>query len=196
MVHHITERGASAADAALKHGVSAVTARKWLVRYFADGAAGLLDKFLRPREVSAEHRPTGTGHRRAATQAHPVSAHRVVHGRVPGHRQPGTASSRPLATERPAPERAGPALRTRMLRRVAAHRHQEARTLQQGRPPHHRRPHPASAKYRLRLRLRGCGPPQSHGVHVALPGRYPAQHRSVPAGGRRLLRMSARPSSE
>ena len=58
MVQDITERGASAADAALKHGVSAVTARKWLARYLADGAAGLLDKSSRPekspRSISPE----------------------------------------------------------------------------------------------------------------------------------------------
>jgi transposase len=39
MVQDITERGASA-----------VTARKWLARYVADGAAGLLDKSSRPEK--------------------------------------------------------------------------------------------------------------------------------------------------
>jgi transposase-like protein len=32
MVHDITERGASATEAGARHGVSAVTARKWLGR--------------------------------------------------------------------------------------------------------------------------------------------------------------------
>jgi len=48
MVQDITMRGRSAAEAAQAHGVSAVTARKWLGRYLADGAQGLLDKSSRP----------------------------------------------------------------------------------------------------------------------------------------------------
>jgi transposase len=48
MVRDITERGVSAAQAGRQHGVSAVTARKWLGRYLADGAAGLMDKSSRP----------------------------------------------------------------------------------------------------------------------------------------------------
>lgn len=48
MVQDITERGASAPEAAARHGVSAVTARKWLGRYLAGGAAALLDKSSRP----------------------------------------------------------------------------------------------------------------------------------------------------
>ena len=48
MVQDITQRGLVASDAAAKQGVSAVTARKWLGRYLADGAAGLMDKSSRP----------------------------------------------------------------------------------------------------------------------------------------------------
>ena len=48
MVQDITERGLSAAQAGRQHGVSAVTARKWLGRYLADGAAALMDKSSRP----------------------------------------------------------------------------------------------------------------------------------------------------
>jgi transposase len=50
MVQDITERGMSASEAAAKQGVSTVTARKWLGRYLADGAAGLLDKSSRPEK--------------------------------------------------------------------------------------------------------------------------------------------------
>jgi transposase InsO family protein len=50
MVHDITERGASAAEAAARHGVSAVTARKWLGRYLAAGPSALLDKSSRPEK--------------------------------------------------------------------------------------------------------------------------------------------------
>lgn len=50
MVQDITERGASAAEAAARHGVSAVTARKWLGRYLAAGPAALLDKSSRPEK--------------------------------------------------------------------------------------------------------------------------------------------------
>lgn len=48
MVQDMTERGFSPAEAGEKHGVSAVTARKWHGRYLADGAAALLDKSSRP----------------------------------------------------------------------------------------------------------------------------------------------------
>jgi transposase InsO family protein len=48
MVQDITLRGLCASDAAAAAGVSAVTARKWLGRYLADGVEGLLDKSSRP----------------------------------------------------------------------------------------------------------------------------------------------------
>jgi transposase len=48
MVQDVAEGGCSASEAAAKQGVSAVTARKWLGRYLAHGAAGLLDKSSRP----------------------------------------------------------------------------------------------------------------------------------------------------
>jgi transposase InsO family protein len=49
MVQAITERGDSVAEAAACHGVSAVTARKWLGRFLAAGPGGLLDKSSRPQ---------------------------------------------------------------------------------------------------------------------------------------------------
>ena len=51
MVQDITQRGIAASDAAAKQGVSAVTARKWLGHYLADGAAGLMDKSSRPENA-------------------------------------------------------------------------------------------------------------------------------------------------
>jgi len=48
MVQDITQCGLAASAAAAKQGVSAVTARKWLGRYLADGVAGLMDKSSRP----------------------------------------------------------------------------------------------------------------------------------------------------
>ena len=48
MVQDITERGVSATQAAAQHGVSTVTARKWLGRYLAGGPAAMLDKSSRP----------------------------------------------------------------------------------------------------------------------------------------------------
>jgi len=48
MVEDITKRRLSASEAGLAHGVSAVTARKWLGRYLAGGAAALMDKSSRP----------------------------------------------------------------------------------------------------------------------------------------------------
>lgn len=58
MVQDITERGASASQAACRHGVSVVTARKWLARYLADGAAGLLDKSSRPQRSPRSIEPS------------------------------------------------------------------------------------------------------------------------------------------
>ena len=48
MVEDITKRGLTASEAAAAHSVSAVTARKWLGRYLADGATALADKSSRP----------------------------------------------------------------------------------------------------------------------------------------------------
>ena len=48
MVQDITQRGLAASEAGRRHGVSAVTARKWLGRYLSEGVAGLLDKSSRP----------------------------------------------------------------------------------------------------------------------------------------------------
>ena len=50
MVQDLTGGGLSASEAAVKHGVSAVTARKWLGRYLVGGAAGLVDKSSRPEK--------------------------------------------------------------------------------------------------------------------------------------------------
>ena len=50
MVQDITQRGHSVTDAAATHGVSAVTARKWLGRFRAGGPDGLLDKSSRPEK--------------------------------------------------------------------------------------------------------------------------------------------------
>ncbi|TNW54283.1 leucine zipper domain-containing protein, partial [Acinetobacter baumannii] len=57
MVEDITQRGLSASDAAVAHGVSAVTARKWLARFLTDGAAGLADKSSRPAKSPRAIRP-------------------------------------------------------------------------------------------------------------------------------------------
>ena len=48
MVKDITERGFSCGEAAAAHAVTAPTARKWLGRYLAQGAAGLADRSSRP----------------------------------------------------------------------------------------------------------------------------------------------------
>jgi len=49
MVRSVTERGATLRVAAVNHGVSVPTARKWTDRYLAQGATGLLDRTSRPR---------------------------------------------------------------------------------------------------------------------------------------------------
>jgi transposase InsO family protein len=57
MVQDITQRGLSATEAGAKHGVSAVTARKWHGRYLAGGAAALMDKSSRPAKSPREIHP-------------------------------------------------------------------------------------------------------------------------------------------
>jgi transposase InsO family protein len=49
MVMDMAEGGHSAIDAASRHGVTPATARKWLGRYLAEGAAALADASSRPR---------------------------------------------------------------------------------------------------------------------------------------------------
>jgi transposase InsO family protein len=49
MVQDITERGLSQGTAALAHGVSVPTIRKWLGRYLAQGEVALTDRSSRPR---------------------------------------------------------------------------------------------------------------------------------------------------
>jgi transposase InsO family protein len=58
MVLDITERGVSVPRAALAHGVSAPTARKWLGRYLAGGQAGLSDASSRPARSPRAIEPT------------------------------------------------------------------------------------------------------------------------------------------
>ena len=48
MVQDITQRGLSQGAAALAHGVSEPTVRKWLGRYLAQGEAALIDRSSRP----------------------------------------------------------------------------------------------------------------------------------------------------
>ncbi|MFT4268821.1 MAG: leucine zipper domain-containing protein [Xenophilus sp.] len=48
MVQDMTERGMCASQTGAKHGVSAVTSRKWHNRYLARNAQQLLDKSSRP----------------------------------------------------------------------------------------------------------------------------------------------------
>lgn len=48
MVRSVSECGTPSRLAAAHHGVSLATARKWITRYLAYGAAGLLDQTSRP----------------------------------------------------------------------------------------------------------------------------------------------------
>jgi transposase InsO family protein len=48
MVRDIIEHGFSCCEAAARHAVTAPTARKWLGRYLAQGAAGMADRSSRP----------------------------------------------------------------------------------------------------------------------------------------------------
>jgi transposase len=58
MVQDITEQGLSASDAAAQHGVSAVTARKLLGRYLADGAMEQRACWTSPRDRGVRHEPS------------------------------------------------------------------------------------------------------------------------------------------
>lgn len=57
MVRSIIERGLTPRRAALQAGVSEPTARKWLGRYLAEGAAGLKDRSSRPKYSPTSIRP-------------------------------------------------------------------------------------------------------------------------------------------
>ena len=48
MIHDITQRGLNISAAALRHGVTPPTARKWLGRFLALGEPGLIDTSSRP----------------------------------------------------------------------------------------------------------------------------------------------------
>ena len=120
---------------------------RWVERYKAEGSAGMADRSSRP-QGHAGHDRTGRGraHRRPAPPAADRQADRQGGRRLAGHRQPGAQARRPVAAEGPRAGRAGPPLRARAARRDDPHRHQEARPLRAGRPPHHRRSHrPAQA---------------------------------------------------
>jgi transposase InsO family protein len=74
MVHDITERGLSVAQAAVAHGVTAPTARKWFERYLANGVDALKDKSSRPARSPRAILPSKAGaivelRRRRLTQA-------------------------------------------------------------------------------------------------------------------------------
>ena len=58
MVQDMTLRGVSPTDAGVAHGVSAVTARKWLARFLAGGAEALLDKSSRPARTPRSIAPS------------------------------------------------------------------------------------------------------------------------------------------
>jgi transposase InsO family protein len=57
MVRDLVERKPTLADAAVAHGVSVPTVRKWLGRYLAHGEAGLQDASSRPRRSPREIAP-------------------------------------------------------------------------------------------------------------------------------------------
>lgn len=159
MVQDLTEGGLCASEAAAKHGVSAVTARKWLAPYLVDGAAGLLDKPSRPEKSPRAIAP-GVAltivelRRKLLLQSHIAS-----YMGVPKPRSAGCCAAPGCPVERSAAPGDGPALRARPSWRAAAHRHQETGPLRQGRPSHHGRPPPASSPDRLGLRLRSRGRP-------------------------------------
>jgi len=83
MVQDITERGASASDAAASHGVSAVTARKWLGRYRPQ-TNGKAERFIQSalREWAYGHIYANSDQRRAALPVwnHFYNWHRPHHG--------------------------------------------------------------------------------------------------------------------
>lgn len=133
------------------------------------GPAG---QVLATGQFAASHRTErGTDHRRAAPQAVPAVPYCIVHRRLQGNRQPNVAPRGAVQAQRYRICRAGAALRTSDAGRVAAHRHQEAGPLRQGRAPHHRRPHPACTQPRLGARLRGHRRPQPHRLLGSTPTR-------------------------
>src|SRR5258708_1099994 len=94
--------------------------------------------------------------RRTAGPAVDRLADRPGKRRVAGQGQPGARASRPEPYEGSGAGGAGDPLRAPTARRDDPPRHQEARPLRPGRPPHHRRSHRPEQQPRHRLGVRPC----------------------------------------
>ena len=93
MVRSIIERGLTPRRAALQAGESEPTARKWLGRYLAEGAAGLKRPLLAPQAQShLDPARDGVGSRGTASPAPDSGAYRPADQCVQEHR--GTRSQR------------------------------------------------------------------------------------------------------
>jgi transposase-like protein len=98
LVKDITERGLSCYAAAMAHGVTAPTARRWLGRYLAQGAAGLADRCSRPalspRAIAPGKALAIVELRRKRPDAGPDC---LGQGGLQQHRESGFAACRPVA---------------------------------------------------------------------------------------------------
>ena len=174
IVKDMIERGFAASEAAAKHGVSAVTARKWHGRYLAGGAAGAARQVFassasrralsirRIAETIVELR------RKAVAQA----GHRDLHGCVQGDRQPRTQARRHVEAKRYASCRS-PSSATNTMRLATCCTSTSRSWAASTRSGHRITGDRASASSRhwLGLRLRRRGRSQPNCVHADLPGR-------------------------
>ena len=134
---------------------------------------------------------------RAAPPAPDRQADRQGRRRLAGHRQPRAQARRPEPAQGPRAGRAGAPLRTRAARRADPHRHQEARPVRPGRPPHHRRPQGAEQRTSRGEASAGSSSMSASTTPRASPspdhaGREGEERRRLPQGRRRLLRQPRR----
>ena len=188
LVRRVLVEGQAPRAVATAFGVTVKTVSKWVARFQAEGAGGLARSLLAaPSAAPADAR----GHRRADRRAAPPALDRRPDRpggrRLAGHRQPGPATARAEPAEGSGAGRADPPLRARHPRRADPHRHQEARPLRPGRPPHHRRACRPEPRRRLGVRPRR---PRRRLAHRFRPGparRAEGERRRLPAGRPGLL---------
>ena len=187
MVQDLTEGGLSAAEAASKHGVSAVTARKWLGRYLAGGAASLLDKSSRPekspraiephvaltivelrRKLFLQERIASYMGVSKATVSRVLRRAKLSRLSDLGPQEPVQRYERDNPGELLHIDIKGLGRFDKVGHRITGDRTQRAR--------------------RLGVRVRGRGRPQSHRLHPGAPGREQAQRPGVRASRCGVLR--------
>ena len=154
LVRRVLLEGQAPRAVAAALGVDVKTVSKWVERFQAEGAEGLLDRSSRPHRLRPPT-PDATVEQIAALRRQRWTGDQIAkRSRLAGHRQPRPATARAEPAEGSGAGGADPTLRARPARRADPHRHQEARPLREDRPPHHRRARRPEPRRRLGVRPR------------------------------------------